>query len=213
MMKGLITIIVLFWVANATIAQGRLHVNTGLTHAAFTPEIPTVGMLSPPEISNTSNWFIGVNYEIDLPGKLTLNPGLQFARVSTNSRSAIQIKSINNWLSLPLLLNYHFNDRFSFNGGVQYNYLASAVLRGDVRDNVTEDQKRSDAGIVLGSTVKVIGRFSVDIRYVFGIVDLQDPIFVPLDPNQPNLIGTVDYDSYNRYFQLGIQYQLFGKGN
>ena len=151
------------------------------------------------------------NDNVSSDSKVGLNLGV-LAHIHTSSRTwAIQpelfysmegAKNVDdfridynlNYLNVPVLLQYMFENGFRLEGGPQIGFLLSANTKGG---GVTVDDKgfKSTAfSIPLGIGYLTSSGWGIDARYVFGVSDVND-----LHDGQ-----TIQ----SNVFQLGIFYQL-----
>ncbi len=99
-----------------------------------------------------------------------------------------------NYLNIPVLLQYMFENGFRLEGGPQLGFLLSAKTKSG---NVTVDNKGFEStavSIPLGVGYLTASGFGLDARYVFGLSNIND------NKNGPTIESNV--------FQLGIFYQL-----
>jgi Outer membrane protein beta-barrel domain len=99
-----------------------------------------------------------------------------------------------NYLNIPVLLQYMFNNGFRLEGGPQIGFLLNAKTKsGNV--TVTNTSFQSTAvSIPLGVGYLASSGFGLDARYVFGLSNINDV------KNGPTIQSNV--------FQLGVFYQL-----
>jgi hypothetical protein len=103
------------------------------------------------------------------------------------------------YINVPVLLQYFFNNGFRLQAGPQLGVLMSAnTVAGDTKVNVKNDYKSIDIGLGLGGGyVHTPSGFGVDARYNLGLTNISE--------NASN-------DFRNRGFQLGVFY-LFDHKN
>lgn len=110
----------------------------------------------------------------------------------TNGNSKVTYRL--NYLDVPVLLQYMFNNGFRLEGGPQIGFLLSAKTKSG---SVTVDNngfKSTAFSIPLGVGYLASSGVGFDARYVFGLSDIND------SENGPTIQSNV--------FQLGIFYQL-----
>lgn len=110
----------------------------------------------------------------------------------TNGNSKVTYKL--NYLNVPVLLQYMFNNGFRLEGGPQIGFLLSAKTKSG---SVTVDNngfKSTAFSIPLGVGYLASSGIGFDARYVFGLSNISD------SENGPTIQSNV--------FQLGIFYQL-----
>ncbi len=106
----------------------------------------------------------------------------------SNSETRVNL----NYLNLPVLLQYMFDNGFRFEAGPQVGFLMSAKTgnKVDIKDNYNG----IDFGLGIGlGYVKPSTGFGVDARYNLGLSDINESSAVK---------------SSNRGFQLGVFYQF-----
>jgi Outer membrane protein beta-barrel domain len=102
-----------------------------------------------------------------------------------------------NYINVPILLQYMFDNGFRFEAGPQVGFLLSAKSdNGTTETDVKSNLNSIDAGLALGlGYIHVPSGFGVDARYNLGLTNIND------DDNS-------NIKSSNRGFQLGVFYQF-----
>ena len=123
----------------------------------------------------------------------------------------------NVYLAIPLFGTYTTENHWRFKGGVYLAYLMDAAFEGSVSDgylrkgnslgekvdviyaefNFKEDQKRFDFGMHVGAEKELRNRLSVAGNLKWGLI----PVF-------PRSFTGMDFNMYNIFFDLGLNYRL-----
>ncbi|KAA9036337.1 PorT family protein [Ginsengibacter hankyongi] len=128
--------------------------------------------------------------------KWAIQPELLYSLEGANSKIDQEgTAHINlNYLNVPILLQYMFDNGFRLEGGPQIGFLLSAKTKvGDVTVNNKGFQSTA-VSIPLGVGYLTSSGFGLDARYVFGLTNIND------NKNGPTIQSNV--------FQLGIFYQF-----
>lgn len=99
-----------------------------------------------------------------------------------------------NYLNVPILLQYMFNNGFRLEGGPQIGFLLSAKDKSGNSTVTTTRYQSTAVSIPLGVGYLTSSGWGLDARYVFGLSNINN------DKNGPTIQSNV--------FQLGIFYQL-----
>lgn len=148
------------------------------------------------EYDMKTGFHLGALAHFHLGGQWALQPEIYFstqgAKSPTNSDASLNL----NYINVPVLFQYMFDNGFRIQAGPQIGLLVSAKSEvGDTKTDVKEDLKGIDAGVALGmSYVHPPSGFGVDARYNLGLANIND---------------AGDVKSTNRGFQVGVFY-LFG---
>jgi hypothetical protein len=173
--------------------SGQEHANIGIKGGLNVYNI---------DMGNGSNYDskLGLNLgllgHIHLTGQFALQPELVFsgqgAKFSRGSDTNLNL----NYLNVPVLLQYMFDNGFRLQAGPQVGFLLSANQKSDnSTTDIKGNYKSIDFGIGLGgSYVHVPTGFGVDLRYNLGLSNINENTALV---------------SNNRGFQLGVFY-LFG---
>lgn len=104
-----------------------------------------------------------------------------------------EVKLNLNYLNVPILLQYMFDNGFRLQAGPQAGFLISANSRvNNTETDVKNNYEDIDLGLVAGlSYVNPETDFGIDFRYNHGMSNI-------------NKTGTID--AYNRGFQVGLFY-------
>ncbi|MEO7393471.1 MAG: porin family protein, partial [Chitinophagaceae bacterium] len=99
-----------------------------------------------------------------------------------------------NYINLPVLLQYMFDEGFRLETGPQIGFMVSGKQkRGDVEVDIKDAYSTVDVSWVFGAGYLFHSGFGLDARYNLGITDISD---------NNNL------EARNRVFQAGIFYQF-----
>lgn len=136
----------------------------------------------------------GLLGHIHLSEQFALQPELVFSiQGSQFTVGSTDFKLDLNYINVPLLLQYMFDNGFRIAAGPQLGLLLSAKSRaGDLEVDVKDSYENTDIGIGVGmSYVNPSSGFGIDARYNHGLTNI-------------NAAGTVN--SFNRGFQVGVFY-------
>lgn len=153
---------------------------------------------------NRLGWYSGLIFKIPIQKKLFIQPELLYS--SKGYKSNDQFGSIYqtvrlNYLNLPVLLNYHFDEKTSIAFGPEFGYLLSAQLVIDRENNFNVTKQyppKFDVGASMGLQYKLIKNTSIEIRYNYGFNTLYST----------DAIGNryTEKKGANRVFQIGFNY-------
>lgn len=147
---------------------------------------------------NSTDYDTKISYNVGLLGHIHLgNPyalqpeiyysvqGPQFKIAGVESHIDL------NYVNIPILFQYMYDNGFRLEAGPQLGFLASAKsVTGDVDVDVKANYKSTDIGVTVGmSYVKPSTGFGFDIRYNYGLSNI----------NENNAVK-----SYNRGIQVGL---------
>lgn len=150
--------------------------------------------------SSESNSKIGFNLgllgHVHISKQFALQPEIVYSLQGAESRSGGNDLSLNlNYVNIPMLFQYMFNNGFRLEAGPQLGILASA--KSEINNSSTNQKanfKSTDLSLVVGvSYVKPATGFGFDLRYNHGFTNINE---------------TAAFNSYNRVVQLGVFYLL-----
>lgn len=187
-MKSILIILACILIATATEAQ---HMNIGIKGGlnGYSVEGNNTGNFDP-----KYSFHIGLLGHVHMDSKFALQPEVVFSVQGTKYNSGSNDMLNLNYVNIPLLLQYMFDNGFRLEAGPQLGILASAKSEiGSTSTDVKNNFESTDIGLVLGmSYVKPSTGFGFDIRYNHGLTD----------------ISKGAGDAYNRGFQLGVFYLI-----
>ena len=149
---------------------------------------------------NTSNFDPKYSFHVGLLGHIhmveqfALQPEVNFSAQGTRYKSnGADLNLDLNYINIPLLFQYMFDNGFRLEAGPQLGILASAKSKlGNTTTDVKSNFKSTDIGLVVGmSYVKPSTGLGFDIRYNYGITNINESTTV---------------NAYNRGFQVGLFY-------
>jgi len=105
-------------------------------------------------------------------------------------------------LNLPISLNYLVVKNLNLEAGVEFGYLLSAKVIGDITIDDTDQYKRFDMGAVLGVKYDLPYNFTIGLRYIHGVNSIVDMEY--RDENGTDLSNKPKLQ--NRTYQLPLGY-------
>ncbi len=131
-------------------------------------------------------FHLGLIGHIHFKKPIALQPELVFSMQGSK-------KTTLNYINVPLLFQYMFNNGFRLQAGPQLGFLASAKTKtNNVQTDVKDNFEPIDFGVAVGvSYVNPATNFGVDVRYNIGITDISKN-------DNANI--------YNRGLQIGVFY-------
>lgn len=139
-------------------------------------------------------FHLGLLGHIHLADQLGLQPELVFSTQGAKFKSGNIDAELNlNYINVPLLFQYMFDNGFRLQAGPQLGFLVGAKVKvGNTDTDVKDDFNSVDVGLGLGmSYVHPASGFGFDARYNLGLSNISD-----------SGTGT----STNRGFQIGVFY-------
>ncbi len=158
---------------------------------------------------NKFGWYGGFSYQIPLKNKLFVQPEIIYSSkgYNTNDQFGAIYQSVRlNYLNIPILLNYRFDNRTSLLLGPEFGYLISAnlVIDGESNINIMKQYPpRFDAAACIGLQYIISKYFCAEIRYNYGFNTLYS---VDATGNR-----YTEENGANRVFQLGFRYLFQNK--
>jgi hypothetical protein len=162
---------------------------------AQSPKFGLKGGLNLSTITNTegdvkAGFHVGALSHIHITPAFSLQPEVMYSTqgVKSSSNSSLSL----NYLNIPLLLQYNFDNGFRLQGGPQIGFLTSAKAKsGDLSVDVTDSYKDIDFSIPLGVGYLSNSGLGVDARYNIGIT---------------NVVESSSENYKNSVIQLGLFY-------
>lgn len=182
------TLFAVLLISSATIAQ---HTNIGIKGGVNAYSIKSDNNSS---FDTKVSFHLGLIGHIHISDQFALQPELVYSVQGTKYSVAGQEVNLNlNYVNVPLLFQYMFDNGFRLQAGPQLGFLASA--KSEVNNNdtdVKDDFESIDLGIGLGASyVNPASNFGIDLRYNIGLSNINDG-------------GNTNY--YNRGLQAGVFY-------
>ena len=137
----------------------------------------------------------GLLGHLHLAPQLSLQPEIVYSQQGTKSETSnIETKLNLDYVNVPVMFQYMFDNGFRLQAGPQISFLTRAKAKiGNAELDVKDDLKSTDFGIGAGiGYVDPSSGFGVDARYNLGLSNI----------NEDAAAGK----AYNRGFQLGVFY-------
>jgi hypothetical protein len=114
------------------------------------------------------------------------------------------MKFTTQYISMPVMFGYNVG-HVTFKAGVETSkLLSSSVEINSQEQDVPEAFEDWDYGILGGATLQIVSGLSLEIRYIYGMKDVVDLLFV--DENG-QFLARLDKGK-NRVLQFGLRYQF-----
>lgn len=183
MKKILFTILSILIISSAVQAQ---HVNVGLKGGL---NLYTILGDNSSSYDPIPGYHVGLLGHIHLTPVFALQPEIVFSTQGAKDKNNSDLQLDMNYINIPLLFQYMYDNGFRMEAGPQFGILASAKAGStDVKSNYND----YDIGFSVGvSYVKPSTGFGYDIRYNHGLYNI--------NVNDAN-------KSYNRGIQVGFFY-------
>ena len=140
------------------------------------------------------NWFFG--------DKIAIQPELLFSRKGSDSEYTMgtsPLQSSTNkltYIDIPIVLKWQIIKYFNIHAGPQFSILTKAEMDdGYTVEDIKDDLKNSDVGLIIGAEANLPLRLNVTARYIFGLSNVSD-----MD----------EIEIKNTTFQLTLGIRLFG---
>jgi Outer membrane protein beta-barrel domain len=149
---------------------------------------------------NNSEYDAKVGFNVGLLGHIHLAKQLAFQPELVYSAQGAKFKTLGtetklnlDYINVPMLIQYMFDNGFRLQAGPQVGFLVSAKAKvGDTKIDVKDDLKTVDFGIGAGvGYVDPKSGFGIDARYNLGLSNINENSTVK---------------SYNRGLQVGVFY-------
>ncbi|WP_310392869.1 porin family protein [Hymenobacter sp.] len=203
-------ILVLLSLFTVPLAQAQFGIKGGLNVAELTSSADQSS-------SYKAFYHVGVFYQANLVGPLSVQPEVQYSLAGGSLKSAFTNYDTElRYLTVPVLAKLTLGPVF-VEAGPQYGVLLSANQSGNLQVDLAPDGtpaygnvsrpatgsfKRNDFSVVGGVGLKLASGFSLGGRLVAGLNDINDA---------DNLTGINDPRLQNRVFQVYAAFQFGGK--
>ncbi len=147
-----------------------------------------------------AGYHLGIISHIHLGNQFAIQPELIYSTQGSQLKSGGTTTKLNlNYLNVPLLFQYMFDNGFRLMAGPQLGFLVSAKTEmNNTKTDVKDNLKKIELGFGIGASyVHPPSGFGVDARCNFGLTNIND-------------VGSMN--SYNRGLQVGVFY-LFRHGS
>ncbi len=127
------------------------------------------------DVNSTVGLHFGGLAHIHMSEVLALQPELVFSMQGAKAADNDDARLNLNYLNIPVLLQYMFGDGFRVQAGPQIGFLLSAKQKlDDTSVDVKDGFKSIDFSIPVGISYKRASGFGVDLRYAFGVSNIND---------------------------------------
>jgi hypothetical protein len=147
------------------------------------------------ELDAKIGFHLGALAHIHLSDQFAFQPELVYSAQGAKSDANGDDMKLNlNYINIPLLFQYMFDNGFRLQAGPQFGILASAKAKsGDASIDVKDSFNTLDVSLPLGVGYVTPSGFGIDARYNFGLSNINEDD---------------DSKARNRGFQIGVFYQF-----
>ncbi len=146
--------------------------------------------------------YMGLSSNTSLSEKFDIQSDLMYSQKGIN----LDIGNINiDYISLPILLSYKWNKKFSIQLGPELNY--KILVTSTIHPYLNKDDlyNKFDFATDLGIAYHLTDKVGIEIRYSYGLNDL---ITIDFTDEDGNLIETKHFGN-NQVVQLGVKYRFY----
>lgn len=206
-MKGIVSVILMLFCVT-TFVQGQDEVRpfkgglcagiaasqiAGDQYAGFRKAGPVAGVWVSRDISS------GLSMQMELK---YIQKGSKSNPDSLNNFSNFLIRL--NYVELPVLVRYHYNERFVFEGGLAYSYLVSAYQEIDYQPYNSWPFRKHNMSGLLGVGYHIQEGMEVMLRYNFSVSSIREN-----EGRKPyDRFRFFEYGQFNDVLTLSLFYQL-----
>jgi hypothetical protein len=153
----------------------------------------TIGGDDTDDVETKLGFNLGLLGHIHLSDNFGLQPEIMYSTQGAKGIDAGDLKVNLDYINVPVLFQYMYDNGFRIQAGPQIGFLTSAKAKGDgVTVDIKDSFKTIDFGLSLGASyVNPSSGFGVDARYNFGLSNINED-----DASK----------AYNRGFQVGVFY-------
>lgn len=90
--------------------------------------------------------------------------------------AGITLDQLTNWIEMPVLYHYKFNDTWGMYAGGYYAFKSSAKLKYSGVEMDITNYHSSDYGLKLGGQYFIDGHQAINFDYSLGLADLLDSV-------------------------------------
>lgn len=167
-MKRLLTGMLAFIVAHACAQETTFGAKAGVN-------ISNLHVQGSSNYDSKTGFYIGALAHIHASSRWALQPEAFYSlegahtRLIPNGTVYLHLHFVN----VPLLLQYNFQNGLTAQGGMQMNFLVSARRKGkNIHDDIKDQFKSTSLSIPLGASYLFASGVGLDVRYVFGLSNL-----------------------------------------
>lgn len=204
-MKNILLVGLAFILAKSSDAQVQAGLKAGLNLANI--------YIEGDEDSRARTAFhAGGLLNIALPNKLFLQPELLYSvkgkrtlATAFNNEARLSL----NYIAVPLLVGYRYNNNFSVALGPEFGFLTSVNSKfNGINNDVSAFYRKFDVGIELSLAYSFTKALGLDLRYNYGFKNLINGVFTDA---YGNVVGQGRIGA-NRVLQVGV-YSFPGRKN
>ncbi len=173
--------------------SSKAQVSVGLKLATnFANIIQVSGSGEKVNTSSRTAFSFGGFAKISLSEKIKLQPEFLYQGMG-GKISDITFK--NDYVSVPILIQYAVTNNFSLEAGPQIGLLVSSKVSGE---DVKDAFKSSDIQLLIGASLGLTDKLGAGVRYGMGISNITTDSY-----------SSVKTDLKNRAFSIMVSYKLF----
>lgn len=172
----------------------KFGVKTGLNLSKFTPE-KRIGNIILAEYQFKVGYYVGAYANFFISDKIRIQPELlyntQGTKIVIDNITLIDATGTNiatgdfestineSTISIPIVLQYFLNEKFSLEGGPQFGYIINRkeTLTGSLTHEnpiIERDYDRFDVGFNIGIGFDISEKFRINSRYFLGLLERDD---------------------------------------
>ena len=182
MSKCFFILCLLISASHGVYAQIDLEVRTGAGISSNSAEVFTA--TGPEDVSPDPffSYFIGLSARKELIKRLYLSPEILYSRRGNiSTEPSFTIKTVVDYLTVPVWLEYEMFDRFYIKTGAEFAYLLDQKIKFNDETVSLERQvngKTTDLGVMTGFRYQVGPQWAIHFRATFGLFQQWRPWYI-----------------------------------
>jgi hypothetical protein len=161
-----------------------------LSMGAFAQHVPKFGLKAGVNLANWSfedddvendfrtGFHIGALAHIHLAPTWAIQPEVQYSAQGTKTDlgSAGEFTWKSDYINVPVMIQYMFNNGFRLEAGPQIGFLVNGKLEDedDNEEDISDDLKKTDVGIGFGLNYLTYSGLGLGVRYNLGLTNINE---------------------------------------
>jgi|SRR5690606_10413348 len=220
------TLLLFITVLSANITNAQFKIKAGSNLSTFTGESilqldsgPTAFIDFSENSKNKIGLNLAIGYNVKLNDRFSILPEVQYNQLGSQDKAFVnnrKYKTSQDYISVPVLLEYKIIDKLKIGIGPQVNYLIKSKYESkyinipeELQNNLnygeddTDIHKKVNFGLAGCASYTFYKNFSIEARYILGLSNIINSDKLPKFDNSKTTI-----DRKVQVFQIGVAYDF-----
>ena len=161
-----------------------------------------ISTISANDTKSKTGVYGGILLNFPITSEYNIQPEILYNGLGAKTKGDTDVKLDLNYISVPVMFQYHASPKFYFEAGPQFSYLVDSKVKvSSLEVSANTYFQKFEVGLGFGAGYYFDEKFGITARYVSGISNILKDI-------NEREFSTNGKKSYNNTLQIGLAYKF-----